>query len=243
MAAIDTRFSQRTKDAEDRLTLASDQWDVIYGAEDRFPSYSSPWFYWPFMIVLAICEAPVNRLSFELFFGESPLISLGVSLLVGSVLVTLAHVAGTAARRFRYSCSRPFGMWSSLIQILLSFTLILALCYGVAVLRQGYLAFLTRPDPSISALIDNQQIGEAAMLALTTQLALEGWIFLWINLGIVTVGTLAAFLCHDMHPVYEMLDRQKKKAQKQLNLLHAQKSDAEAAEKRRYASQLQRLGV
>lgn len=243
MAAIATRFDPRIEGADSQLNQASGQWEVIYGEENRFPSYSSPLFYWPFMTVLAICEAPVNRLSFELFFAESPLISLGVSLLVGAVLMILAHVTGTVSRRFGYSTKRHGGMWVSLGQLAVTLLLIGALCYGVAVLRQGYLAFLTRPDPSFSALIDNQQLGQAAMLVLSTALALEGWIFLFINLGIVAVGTLAAYFCHDPHPVYELLDRRKKKAQKQLDALRAQRADAEAAEKRRVAAQLQRLGA
>lgn len=244
MEAIGVEYNPRIDDSETKLRLASEKWEIIFGQEKgRLPSYSSPFFYWPFMVVLAICEAPVNRLSFELFFGESPLLSLTVSLLVGMVLIALAHSVGIVSRRLRYSLSQPMGPWPSLLQLAVMITLISLLCYGVAVLRQGYLSFVTQPNPSFSALIDNQQIGQAAMVVLRAGLAIEGWIFLIINSAIVLVGVLAAYLCHDPHPVYERLDRERKAATDLLETLHSKKADTEAAEKRRFAAELKRLGV
>lgn len=245
MDAIGTDYEPRIEDAEADLANASDDVDQIAAEERRGPSYCrNALLYWAFMIFLAICEAPLNRLSYELFFNESPLLSIGIALLVGSVLVSLAHSTGGVARRFRHTSRRPWGIWSALLQLTLTISLIGMLCYGVAVLRQGYLAFLTRPDPALSALIENDQIGQAAThVVLATALAVEGWIFLAVNLAIVAVGVLASFYAHDPHPDYEAVDRAKRKAEALLKKLRAKRAHEQATEKRRFANQLKRLGA
>lgn len=238
MQAIEFDYNGRIDGAQQMLDAIQFDWNVIYGEENRFPSYSSHWFYWPFMVALALCEAPVNRLSFELFFGESPLLSLAVSLLVGAILIVLAHSFGIVARRFRYHAKFPGGALTACAQLTIIGAMIAALCYGVAILRQGYLSFVTQPDPSFASLIESEQFGQAALMALSASLAIEGWIFLFINLGIVIVGVLAAYFCHDPHPAYEKLDRAKKAAAKSLATLSKKKGEAEASEQRRYAAQL-----
>jgi hypothetical protein len=238
MQAIEFDFNGRIEGAQQMLDGVQFDWNVIYGEVNRFPTYSSHWFSWPFMTALALCEAPVNRLSFELFFGESPLLSLAVSLLVGAILVALAHSFGIVARRFRYNAKFSGGALTACAQLAFIALMISALCYGVAILRQGYLSFVTQPDPSFASLIENEQFGQAALIALSSSLAIEGWIFLFINASIVTVGILAAYFCHDPHPAYEKLDRAKKATSRGLALLSKKKGEAEAAEQRRYAAQL-----
>jgi signal transduction histidine kinase len=240
--AISTRFDPSIAAAERELEVVTGQWEDIYGQVNRYPRYSSPYFYWPFMVVLAICEVPVNRLSFELFFAESPAISIAVSLLVGTTLIALAHGIGTVTRRFSYN-ARSSGAWPSVLQLAVMLTLVGLLCYGVAVLRQGYLAFVTQPDTGFADLIESDQYGQAALLALRTTLGIEGYIFLFINLAIVMVGVLAAYFCHDPHPDYEKKDREKKRLEKAFKDLTARKAEAEASEERRYAAERRRIGA
>lgn len=242
MAAISTRFEPKIQNNRNLNGDAVAAWEAIYGEEDRQPRYSSALFYWPFLVALAICEVPVNRLSFELFFQESPVISLGVSFLIGSLFMGLAHGVGIVARRFRYNAKRG-GAGVACGQLLLTIALIGALAYGVAVLRQGYLAFVTQPNRDFSQLMESNQYGEAALLVLKVGLGIEGWIFLFINLAIVFVGVLAAYFCHDPHPDFQKADETKKKTELALNKLNAQKGEAEASEQRRFAVVMRRLGA
>ena len=121
-------------------------------------------------------------------------------------------------------------------------TLILVLCYGVAIFRQAYLAFATQPDPSFAAAMQNDQLGQAALIVLRSSLAIDGVIFMLINLAIVAVGILFAFYRHDPHPNFEELDRERMRAADRLTALRTRQGDELAAEDRRYANECRRKG-
>tara|TARA_R110000787_G_scaffold8447_2_gene28413 strand:- start:6515 stop:7405 length:891 start_codon:yes stop_codon:yes gene_type:complete len=242
MEAVDTRWSPRLDSLRAQLENTNEVWDDIQASEQRQPRYSSAWFYWPFMFALAVAEVPINRFSFELFFQESPAVALLVSFLVGGLLVTLAHRMGMLMCRFGYNARRK-NWWGEAAQIALVVALVIGLAYGVSILRQGYLAFITQPEMGFGQALESQQFGGAAIIALKAGLGLDGWIFMLINLAVVAVGVSAAYFCHDQHPDFEKVDRQKRKLEKQAAQMRAKRADEEAVEKRRFANQMRRLGA
>jgi hypothetical protein len=238
VGVICTRFASRLEASSARVNRAQSTWDEIHGEVNRQPRYSGPWFYMSFMILLAIAEVPINRLSFELFFRESPAIALIVSLLVGGVLVVLSHRLGLALGRFEYF-AKQHGWGRETLQVVVVTFLIGALCYGLSVLRQGFLAAAVAPELGFADVMDGGAAG-VALMSLEPALNLEGWIFLFINLAVVLVGVSASYFCHDAHPDFQKADVERKRAEKELAKLKAHVADAEAAEQRRYANQLRR---
>ena len=238
LRVIQTRYSSRLDAALARANRAHSTWDEIHGEVNRQPRYSGPWFYMPFMALLAIAEVPINRLSFELFFRESPAIALVVSLLVGGVLVILSHRLGLLLCRFGYFAKHR-GWKSETAQAAVVTLLIGLLCYGLSVLRQGFLEAAVAPEIGFADAMNSGGAG-AALMTLKAGLGLEGWIFLFINLAVVLVGVSASYFCHDAHPDFQAADVERKRAEKALATLRAQVAELEAAEQRRHANQLRR---
>lgn len=241
MAAIETKYGGRIADAQDSLDTINGKWDTIQAEVDRQPRYARGIFYWPFMLALMLFEIPVNRLSFELFFRESPIVSLGVAFLVGVILVTLAHRLGLLFCRYSYHAKKS-GWVGSFIQIVLITAIILALVYGVSVLRQGYLDFETQPQASFADMLAGTGAVQAAGDMFKAGLGISGWIFFAINMGIIAVGLTASYFSHDPHPDFQEADIQRKKAEKHLGLIKGQRADAESVEQRRHANQINRAG-
>lgn len=242
MNAIKTKYGGRIADAQEQLNSINGNWDSIQAEVDRQPRYARGIFYWPFMLALMLFEIPVNRLSFELFFRESPTVSLGVAFLVGVILVTLAHRLGVLFCRFGYHI-RKSGWVSSLVQIVMITAVILALVYGVSVLRQGYLDFETRPQVSFSDMLAGTGAAQMAGDMFKAGLGISGWIFFAINMGIIAVGLTASYFAHDPHPDFQAADIQRKKAEKKLSQIKGQRADAESVEQRRHANQINRANA
>lgn len=241
MKAIETKYGGRIADAKEAHDKISDKWDTIQAEVERQPRYARGIFYWPFMIALMLFEIPVNRLSFELFFRESPTVSLGVAFLVGVILVTLAHRLGIVLCRFGYH-GRKSGWTGQVIQVVLITATILALIYGVSVLRQGYLDFETQPDVSFMDMLAGNGAAQVAGDMFKAGLGISGWIFFAINIGIVAVGLTASYFSHDPHPDFQEADIALKKAEKKYAHIKGQRADAEAIEQRRHANQINRAG-
>ena len=240
LLAIYGTFKTRLDTAREQLDAETERWEQIQSEEERLPRYSSQWFYWPFMLVLTLGEIPLNKLSFELFFQESPLMSLVVAGLGGLLLIAMAHRIGMMLRHFRYN-GRRGGFVVQSLQVAILTLLAGALVYGVSVLRQGYLTFVSQPELGFAELLQNNQIGEAAQMALSVGLGTEGWIFLLINAAILILGISAAFFCHDPHPDFEKVDRAKRGHEKELMKIRHALADKQSAELRRYASVRHRL--
>jgi hypothetical protein len=194
------------------------------------------------MAALAICEVPVNRFSFELFFRESPTIAMIVAGLIGVVLMGLAHGMGTVMRHLGYHARKGIP-WVSFAWLGAFVAMILALVYGVAVFRQGYLTFVQQPDPSFAELLETNQLGQAALVALNGELGAEGWIFLAINLAIVLVGISAAYFCHDPHPDFEKVDKERRRLDRAIGRHDKARGKEESKEKDRHARVMRRLGA
>lgn len=242
MNAIEKKYGGRIADAQEELNSINGKWDSIQAEVDRQPRYARAIFYWPFMLALMLFEIPVNRLSFELFFRESPTVSLGVAFLVGVILVTLAHRLGVLFCRFGYYI-RKSSWISSLIQMVLITAMILALVYGVSVLRQGYLDFETQPQASFSDMLAGTGAAQMAGDMFKAGLGISGWIFFAINMGIVAVGLTASYFSHDPHPDFQAADIQRNKAERKLSRIKGQRADAEAVELRRHANQINRANA
>ncbi|MFN4183736.1 MAG: hypothetical protein ACK4M6_03060 [Hyphomonas sp.] len=242
MSAIDAKYGGRIADAESSVNTINAKWDTIQAEVDRQPRYARSIFYWPFMVALMLFEIPVNRLSFELFFRESPTVSLGVAFLVGVILVTLAHRLGLVLCRFGYHVKKS-GWAGQLIQVVLISAIIVALIYGVSVLRQAYLDFETQPQASFSDMLAGTGAAQMAGDMFKAGLGISGWIFFAINMGIVAVGLTAAYFSHDPHPDFQSADIQLKKAEKQLAQIRGQRADAESIELRRHANQINRASA
>jgi hypothetical protein len=238
---IADKFDTDIRTADEALARADNAWDHIFGDENRQPRYASALVYWPILGLMAFAEVPVNRLSFELFFGESPTIMFVVAALVGAIFMCFAHGIGIVSRQLRYHVEKAGGPMVAIGQLAVMTAFVLALSYGVAVFRQAYLNFATTPDPSFAELMRTQQIGQAAIAAAQTQLKVEGWVFLFINLAIVFVGGLIAYFCHDPHPDFQKADQDRKTYQGELNALDKRKAKAVAAETLRHASAIRRL--
>jgi hypothetical protein len=243
MLGIRQKYGVRVKAAQTEADNKQRLWDEIYAAEERLPRYAHPLFYWPFMGVLAILEAPLNRLSFELFFTESPLWSFFVALMCGVLLIALAHFLGLGICRFRYNrtvAQRALGRKAGgglIVQLLILAAVIAAICYGIAILRQGYLLYALQADTSFADALAQQNYSQAAALVLSAGLRVEGVVFLVINLGVVVVGAFAAMLCHDPHPNFQAIDIALKTAERDLAFQERVLGEAMAREQRRYGAE------
>lgn len=245
LRAIDEKYRPMLQSAQRDCDEAEFEFENLRARLDRLPLFwERPWssLYLPFLLVLAIAEIPVNRLSFQLFFNDGPVMSLVVAGLVGAVLIALAHMAGVGARRFRHVCAEAHGAWSPSARMAVLFAIIGALCYGVAVFRQGYLSFVTTPDPTFAALIADNQYGEAAVIALRAGLGIDGVIFLIINVAIVCVGMYFSFSRHDPHPNFEQLDVERAAAKRAFAKIERRQGEDVASEERRYESERRRRG-
>jgi hypothetical protein len=148
-------------------------------------------------------------------------------MMIGAVQIFLAHTVGVTARRLSYAVeqrqwanpgiSRSLAAAPHMLAIALSLFFILANSYGLAVFRQAFLQFVNQPDPSLEQLINDDQATAYVMIG--SSLAVEGWIFLFINLGIVGVAIMGAFFSHDPHPDYALVDRLLKRASKTVEQL------------------------
>ena len=201
-------------------------------------------FYLPLMAALALVEAPVNRLAFELFFQEQPIISLALALVVGAVLIFFAHMIGTLIRRMEHP-SQPGQQIKRGLGILLFAALTGVMMYLLAGMRQLYVRLLESEQGSnLSAIIDQlTRGGTASTLAnvANEQLGTAGWTLLILNLVLFVFGATAAFLRHDPHPDYEAAWRAQDRARQRLTRLRTNYERAAGAKSREFDTQLASL--
>ena len=170
----------------------------------------------PIMAVLAVLEIPVNRLAFEFFFEETPLLSFALAAGVGAILLLIAHFIGLLARRLPAEKSFWGTAFSSLvIAVLLAFAI--TMIYVVALVRQHFVDFLQQEQAfSLSELLKSGQIGKIAATLANVSLGPAGYTLLLLNLMIFSLGMLFAFFRHDPNPDYERAVRAKEKHESDL---------------------------
>ena len=242
--AIHLEFDNELKALNTEWENAEFDFGEIEAQVSRPPKYWSgilAWAYWPILVVFAGAEIPITWLSFE-YFGDTTFNALLMSALVGVVIVVLAHFIGQSAREFSHA-SRRFitGLWAC-VRMLLLLLIIVALCYGAAIFRQGYFEQLMRPQVNIADALLNDRAAGGALVALKPMLGGEGAMFLALNIGITVIVLLVSFFRHDPHPDYERLDLRRRRAKRAYLAVSRRRDNELAAEDRRFAAETRRKG-
>jgi hypothetical protein len=173
--------------------------------------------YFPILVFLALAEMPINRLAFELFFQETPGLSLLLALAVGAALMFLAHLVGLLVRR---EPQPP--RWRQLrhaAAIVLILVVTGFLIYSVAVMRQLYVELVQNEGASLQDQVDAILRGGAASTVshvASTRLGPAGYTLMVLNITVFLVGAAASFMRHDPHPDYEGAWQAERKWQKRL---------------------------
>lgn len=195
------------------------------------------------LIGLAVAEVPVNRLAFQFFFQESPLIGLVLALLVGGIFMFMAHVAGTVARQLGYYR----GVGGKAMGLATVFGIVALVGVAVvllAAIRQLFVDFLQQEQSANLSELIKGNLGSIATRAFQTELGEAGWTLLVLNVLIFVAGALLAFFRHDPHPDYESaikkaarLDKRLRKAQRR----HQKQLDALLTESNKKIDYLNKL--
>ena len=190
-------------------------------------------FYLPFMLALAFAEVWVNRLAFELFFESNPIVSIGLAVAVGAVLIFFAHISGGIAKHAQCEEISPpkVKMYWSLIGLN---GIVFVLTLFLAKMRQALITINEQATASLGSLLEEDIFGEGALDSLVGSaepsmldifsvgsMGEEGAFLLVINLVIYICGFLAAFYRHDAHPDYEKLTNQMEKRRSALEVIRS----------------------
>lgn len=186
-------------------------------------------YYLALMVVLAIAEVPVNRLAFELFFEQSPLISLVLSAAIGSLFIFFAHVIGMQLKRAQ--CAEINPDKPKIYLVLGSIGLVaVVVMYFLGVMREQLVAVQAASNLDLEALL-NASTESTVSAEFKMSLGSKGFFLVLINLAIFITGVIAAYFRHDPHPDYEkalrdeiharkkFLNYQKQYEEKQVELL------------------------
>ena len=174
--------------------------------------------YLPLLALLAVAEVPVNRLAFEFFFSETPIISLFIAFVLGLIIMFCAHYAGVWLRQAPHYPSTTARILH-FVGIAVILIVVGVVIYFVAAIRQGYVDLLEREAASdFSSLLQGAEgLQAVAQEALSVSLGTAGLTLLVINVLIFLVGMVAAYVRHDPHPDYERVTRRKEKLEKRLH--------------------------
>jgi hypothetical protein len=199
---------------------------------------------YPFvLLVIAIAEIPINRLAFELFFQEAPVVSLFLSFAVGLLLAFFAHQAGLWLRQAT-SYKTLGGKLGHLAGVVLILAIALPLIYFIAAMRQHYLALIEAEAANdFGALLRQGLEGGlgSAREVLSVELGGPGWTLLILNLALLVVGAIISFVRHDPHPDYEAAVTRAERAQRRLNRLRSAYERQEAKLSRQYDERISTL--
>lgn len=161
---------------------------------------------------LAVAEVPVNRLAFEYFFQESPLISLLLALTVGVLFMALAHVSAMSLRqsgRYEQRGQRAVVYAGNLLALGAAGSLM----YFISALRQQVVDFLSAEQQhSLAAQLLQGGVGEVLTRTFSTDLGVAGVTLLTLNAAIFLLGYLLSYFRHDPSPDYERALREREKA-------------------------------
>ena len=190
-------------------------------------------FYLPFMVALAFAEVWVNRLAFELFFESNPIVSIGLAVAVGAVLIFFAHISGAIAKHAQ--CEEISPPKAKMYWSLLGLNgIVFILTLFLAKMRQALITVNEQATASLGSLLEDDIFGEGALDSLANaaepsvldifsigSMGQEGAFLLIINLVIYMCGFLASFYRHDAHPDYEKLVSQMEKRRSQLEVIRS----------------------
>lgn len=166
------------------------------------------------MVAVALIEVPVNKLAFEFFFQETPLISLSIALMVGVIFALFAHFVGMWMKQANNyeKAKQKWGYYAGSVFLL---SLSLFAMYILAAMRQHFISVLESDNnTSFADLLQSEGLGATAANVISTEFGTAGWTLLTINLIIFALATIVSFVRHDSHPDYEKLEKAKKKTSK-----------------------------
>ncbi|HEX2526312.1 MAG TPA: hypothetical protein VHL31_08410 [Geminicoccus sp.] len=199
---------------------------------------------YPFiLLIIAIAEIPINRLAFELFFQEAPIVSLFLSFAVGLLLAFFAHQAGLWLRQAA-SYKTLGGKLGHLAGVLLIIAIAAPLLYFIAAMRQHYLALLEAEAASDFGTLLRQGLEgglSSAREVLSVELGGPGWTLLILNMALLVVGAIVSFVRHDPHPDYEAAVTQSKRTERRLNKMRWNYERREAALSRQFDERISTL--
>lgn len=168
--------------------------------------------YMVMLVVLAILEAPINKLAVEFFFQESQLLALVLALTIGVVLVSLAHFLGVLLRQgghYREKLGLKYYLGGLFVILAVAGSMI----YLISSLRQQYVNFLSQEQQTdLAALLLSDGVGGLFERSIQTELGIAGLTLLVLNASIFLLGVLFSFLRHDSDPDYERVTLERDKA-------------------------------
>lgn len=198
------------------------------------------WVYFPILVLVALCEVPINRFAFELYFSESPVISLGISLTIGIIFALFAHFLGSWLKRSTGSESlkAKLGAYAGAILIL---AIIIPSIYAIALMREHYVNFIESTSQSFKDLLQTDGIGSLVSEVASNELSTAGWTLLLLNVIVISVGAIAAFVRHDAHPDYEPAVRRQDKLERKLKAIEARYEKATSKIQKDYEAKKESL--
>jgi hypothetical protein len=157
-----------------------------------------------FMSILALAEVPVNRLAFELFFEQSPIISLILSAAVGALFVFFAHVIGSQIKYAQCVELNPDKkkIYSTMAALFLMSLLVM---YFLGVMREQLVAVQNSANMSLEDMLNDESQAAVTNGMTTLVLGSKGLMLLLLNLAIYVSGVILAYFRHDAHPIYEQV--------------------------------------
>ncbi|WP_027133549.1 hypothetical protein [Geminicoccus roseus] len=199
---------------------------------------------YPFVLLLiAIAEIPINRLAFELFFQEAPVVSLFLSFAVGLLLAFFAHQAGLWLRQA--TSHKTLGsQLGHLAGVALIIAIAVPLIYFIAAMRQHYLALIEAEAASDFGTLLRQGLEgglSSAREVLSVELSGPGWTLLVLNMALLIVGAIVSFVRHDPHPDYEAAVTRATRTERRLTKMRSAYERQEAKLSRRYDERISTL--
>lgn len=206
-----------------------------------------PKFYIVFMTFIALGEVPLNRFAFELFFGESPLVSLLLAVLLGTLLALAAHFVGLWLRQAtgEPDKKKKRGYYGGAFGIL---AFLAPLFYLLALMRETYVDFIEKSSMSMGEMLHLNDYNTVVEAVASSELSTSGWTLLLINILVFSLASILSFMRHDPNPDYERAyvkhEKIKKaydKAENKYNMIVAELSDAHRDKLLYHDRQLERI--
>lgn len=169
-----------------------------------------------FLALLCVAEVPINKLAFEFFFKEAPIVALGIAFMVGVLFIALAHICGIWLRQADHY-PKLSGTILAYLATAVLIAIVFCLIYFIAALRQQLVDFIEQEQSfRLSDFLQQGGLGRVAERTTEVSLGTASLTLLFINIGIFTLGTVLSFLRHDPHPDYEHLVRDQKRTEQRL---------------------------
>jgi hypothetical protein len=147
--------------------------------------------------LLAFAEVPINWPAIEQVFRESRVLSALLAVVLGVVLIVIAHIMGRLLRQWQHAKASGYGFIHFLF-IALSLLVSGTMVYLLYELRVRYMT------SDVGGIFGGN----------ATDMMQGGQLFLAFNLAIVLVGTMVAFAHHDPDPDYQTAHENFRRAKK-----------------------------